>query len=663
MPGARIARLHPWADAPFRPAPSITSQPSNASVSEGSTAGFSVTASDALSYQWQEYVEAAPVVIDDAYTFRDLGTAASPSAVVLDIPTGALAVVVHVVGSSDGVSPVNVTGVSSDFTGTFTRVDEPGSLTAVYGCVAWAKITSGGVGKSLTITFGGPNTLSGASATIYFLKDVDPDDFEVAADTAATSDGTTAATASVASLSSGLVIARDVRIDVTNTSVYPSNEAGWTSLTTGLTTATYTNASRLRKLTTPTTGTATATTQDTYGSMVTAISLKGRVWQDVSTGTGGTTSSYTTATTTLAMTGTRYRCLVTGYGGQTPTNTVTLTVTASSGYSLTVTPGSYSVTGSSASLVASRAMSVTPASYAVTGSSANLERGFALSVTPASYSLSGSSASLVASRALSVTPGSYSVVGSDVDLTYTPATTAYELLVTPGSYGLTLSTASLTAERSLQSTPGAYSVTGANAGLTAGRVLTVTPASYAVSAQSASLVASRSLSVTPGAYVLTGLPVELDYVSTVKELIVLPGSYSLAGADVELEYQPVVQSSGHGFVMVDFEPRIWWMRKPKALDEEEAAEKVKEVAKKIERIVVRKIEQGKAIKTPELKAQVKEAIAPQVAQMPGFDWKALYAAILVRLMEQQAQELAQMELERIRLFEQDEEDALILLMA
>jgi len=337
MPGARIARLHPWANAPFRPAPTITSQPSNASVSAGATANFSVTASDALSYQWQEYVEATPVVVADEYRFHDLGTSASPSAISVDVPTGALAVVVHVVGSSDGASPVNVTGVSSDFTSTFTRVDEPGSLTAVYGCVAWAKITSPGVGKSLTITFGGANTLSGASATLYFLKDVNPDDFELSADTAASADGTTAATASVTSVSTGLVIARDVRIDVTNTAVYPSNESGWTSLTTGLTTQTYTNASRLRKLTTPTTGTVTATTQDTYGSMVTVISIKGRAWVNVSAGSGGTTSSYTTATTVLGDSGRIYRCLVTGYGGQTASNSVTLTVTSGGG-GLTISP-------------------------------------------------------------------------------------------------------------------------------------------------------------------------------------------------------------------------------------------------------------------------------------------------------------------------------------
>lgn len=313
---------------PTPSAPSFTVQPTDQSASVGGTATFSATVDGSPTLQWQKYAEATPLVANDTYIFADLGTAASPSSVALTVPSDALAVVVHVVGSSDGANPVNVTGLSSDFTGTITRVDEPGSLTAVYGCVAWGKVTSVGSGKSLTVTFGGPNTLSGASAFIYFLKDVDPDDFLIAADTAATPDSTSAATATVASISNALVIARDVRFDVTNTAVYPSNEAGWTSLATNFTTVTYSNTSRLRRLTTPPNGSAFATTQDTYGSMVTLISIKGRAWQDVS---GATASSYTTPALTISDNGTKYRLRASNEGGTVYSNTVTLSVTSAVG--------------------------------------------------------------------------------------------------------------------------------------------------------------------------------------------------------------------------------------------------------------------------------------------------------------------------------------------
>lgn len=128
---------------------------------------------------------------------------------------------------------------------------------------------------------------------------------------------------------------------------------------------------------------------------------------------------------------------------------------------------------------------------------------------------------------------------------------------------------------------------------------------------------------------------------------------------------------GHGFVIVDFEPKLWWKRKPKALDKQEAAQKVEAIARKIERVAVKQVKSGRVVEpvvTKPEKTEVLQAIAPQLQEMPGFDPIELYRAILARLIEQQRQaemqaaELARQEIERIRLFEQDEDDVLILLM-
>ncbi|MCW5668145.1 MAG: hypothetical protein KIT86_00700 [Hydrogenophaga sp.] len=125
--------------------------------------------------------------------------------------------------------------------------------------------------------------------------------------------------------------------------------------------------------------------------------------------------------------------------------------------------------------------------------------------------------------------------------------------------------------------------------------------------------------------------------------------------------------SPHGFVITDTAPKLWWKRKPKALDEEEAEQKVSQVVRVVERIALRQVEAQQPAPAKELKREVREAIGPLVAEMPGFDWMTLYRTILIELgrrqQEQQAAELAQIEIARIQAMSRDEDDVLILLMS
>jgi hypothetical protein len=79
----------------------------------------------------------------------------------------------------------------------------------------------------------------------------------------------------------------------------------------------------------------------------------------------------------------------------------------------------------------------------------------------------------------------------------------------------------------------------------------------------------------------------------------------------------------HGFD-VDFEPALWWQRKPKALEPVEAKKQLRKVAA----VIVEKAQKQAEERTPEAtrKAEVREAVAPLVQQMPGFDWRAMYEA-------------------------------------
>lgn len=119
---------------------------------------------------------------------------------------------------------------------------------------------------------------------------------------------------------------------------------------------------------------------------------------------------------------------------------------------------------------------------------------------------------------------------------------------------------------------------------------------------------------------------------------------------------------GRGFVMVDLPSALWWKRKPKAMPEEVAEQKLQRVAGVIERIARDQVASPEPATVQ--REQARQIMAPLAAEMPGFDWSALYRDMLNRLIQQRlAEQMAAQEIERIRLFEADEDDVLLLLMA
>jgi len=82
--------------------------------------------------------------------------------------------------------------------------------------------------------------------------------------------------------------------------------------------------------------------------------------------------------------------------------------------------------------------------------------------------------------------------------------------------------------------------------------------------------------------------------------------------------------------------RLWWLRKPASLDEDQAEEALEQA----EDAIATAVAKARAVDaTPEqTKKAAKEAVAPLVRAMPGFDWTALY-----RQAEIAAKQAAQLE--------------------
>lgn len=105
-----------------------------------------------------------------------------------------------------------------------------------------------------------------------------------------------------------------------------------------------------------------------------------------------------------------------------------------------------------------------PGSYAITGATASLNVGYVLAAAAGSYSHTGTDATLSVGRYLSAEAGSYSLTGSAATLVYTPAG-AYNLVVDAGSYSLTGTAAGLVVSRIVTGEFGVYTITGSAATL------------------------------------------------------------------------------------------------------------------------------------------------------------------------------------------------------
>lgn len=135
-------------------------------------------------------------------------------------------------------------------------------------------------------------------------------------------------------------------------------------------------------------------------------------------------------------------------------------------HTMPATDGSYSLTGTDASLIYSSGgytIGADAGSYSLTGTAAGLLDNKVIAAAAGSYTLTDTAAGLLFNRALSATAGSYSLTGTPAEFLFSQLTVA-----TPGSYGLTGTAANLLRGPAVAAAPGTYSLTGTDATLSKG---------------------------------------------------------------------------------------------------------------------------------------------------------------------------------------------------
>lgn len=166
------------------------------------------------------------------------------------------------------------------------------------------------------------------------------------------------------------------------------------------------------------------------------------------------------------------------------------TAAAGATYTLTADAGSYTQTGTAATLAFNRALSASVGAYTQTGVAATLTRG----------------------RTLTADAGAYSYTGTAATLTYTPAGITYTLTAAAGSYSYSGVSATLAFNRALNGDVGTYSYAGTAATLTRSRTISADAGSYSYTGVNAALAFNRALVADPGAYVYSGTLANLSHV-------------------------------------------------------------------------------------------------------------------------------------------------------
>ena len=228
---------------------------------------------------------------------------------------------------------------------------------------------------------------------------------------------------------------------------------------------------------------------------------------------------------------------------------------------LDVDSGSYTVTGSNATLLHNYVISASAGSYTVTGSDATLLHHYVLAADAGSVVVSGATASLLASRPLSCSSGAYTVTGSDATFLHNKAIQAASGSVTisgsnasllynrimpvdSGAYTISGANATFVVGKIMDADAGSYTVTGSNASFLRTYVLPAASGSVAVSGANASLLYNRLVSATPGSFAVSGANATFVLGKT---LLVSSGSYTVSGANASFLCTRVLLASSGAY--------------------------------------------------------------------------------------------------------------------
>jgi hypothetical protein len=193
--------------------------------------------------------------------------------------------------------------------------------------------------------------------------------------------------------------------------------------------------------------------------------------------------------------------------------------------------GTYALTGAAASLERGYLVVAAGGSYALTGTAAALRHGYRVGSASGTYTLTGASATVLANRLLVALGGSYAITGTAAALQYSGST--YTLSADAGSFAATGTTATLRVTHILTTASGSLAVIGTNAALRVARLVSAQAGSFAVAGTAATLRSTRQLVTASGSFTSAGTVATLF---AGRRVSAQSGTFTLTGTFASLDY-------------------------------------------------------------------------------------------------------------------------------
>lgn len=217
--------------------------------------------------------------------------------------------------------------------------------------------------------------------------------------------------------------------------------------------------------------------------------------------------------------------------------------TLARGYPLSADAGAFTITGTDATFDREVKITADPGSVTVTGTAASLEVGYKVAADEGSVLITGTDATLVYTDAgdpvLTAEAGSVAITGTDASLEKGSKVSAEA-----GAFTTIGTAASLEADRKVSADSGSVAVTGTVAALERGLKVTAEAGSYAVTGTAASLEADRRVTAEVGAVEITGTDAALDYSAALNNIVLEAeaGAVTITGVDAEFVYTRVFRA-------------------------------------------------------------------------------------------------------------------------
>lgn len=223
-------------------------------------------------------------------------------------------------------------------------------------------------------------------------------------------------------------------------------------------------------------------------------------------------------------------------------------------YTLAVDSGSFSVTGTAATLKSARKVTAAAAAYTVTGTAAALKAGRKLVVDAGAFAWTGSAATFRRDLRATADIGAFSVTGTAAGLlyarrfavdagafTWTGTAAAllkgFPLFVDAGAFTWTGTAATLRKDSKLALDAGAFTWTGTVATFRRDLRLTVDVGAFSVSGQAAALALMRRLTADVGAFTWTGTAAAL---TLSRRLVADAGAFTWTGTVATLRKDSIL---------------------------------------------------------------------------------------------------------------------------